>query len=167
VQHLDIVEDLLDEDQMMATMMRQGWTLSLVFGVGQSDKDVTEKTKFGHEEAHSHELGVMVGLATQSVQGMGDISVWRHGRIWLKYGCNNKFTRVQHLGNFEVLVEVATTVVATTTNNETKSDHHKEGHGSLDIVNRVGKETSFHHCRQFGHTQLWAEGSVDGCTGCR
>jgi hypothetical protein len=35
VQHLDIVEDLLDEDRMMATMRRKGWTLSLVFGVGQ------------------------------------------------------------------------------------------------------------------------------------
>jgi hypothetical protein len=38
VQHLDIVEDLLDEDQMMETIVRQGWTLALVFGVGWSDK---------------------------------------------------------------------------------------------------------------------------------
>jgi hypothetical protein len=57
-----------------------------------------KKTKFGHEEVHSHELGVTVGLATQSVQGMGEFSVWRHGKSWLKYGCNNKITRVQHLG---------------------------------------------------------------------
>jgi hypothetical protein len=41
----------------------------------------TEKTKFGHEDAHSHELGVTVGLATQPVQGHGDISVQRHGRV--------------------------------------------------------------------------------------
>jgi hypothetical protein len=43
VQHLDIVEDLLDEDRMMATTMRQGWTLSLVFGVGWSDRDADKK----------------------------------------------------------------------------------------------------------------------------
>jgi hypothetical protein len=41
VQHLEIVEDLLDEDQMMATTMGQGWALALVFGVGQSDEDAT------------------------------------------------------------------------------------------------------------------------------
>jgi hypothetical protein len=39
-QHLDIVDDLLDEDWMWQTV-RQGWTLSLVFGVGWSDKDAT------------------------------------------------------------------------------------------------------------------------------
>jgi hypothetical protein len=43
VQHLDIVEDLLDEDWMMAVEMRQGWTLSLVFVVGWSDRDVDGK----------------------------------------------------------------------------------------------------------------------------
>jgi hypothetical protein len=44
VQHLDIVEDLLDEDWMMATIVvRQGWTLSLVFGVGWSDRDADKK----------------------------------------------------------------------------------------------------------------------------
>jgi hypothetical protein len=43
VQHLDIVEDLLDEDRMMATTMRQGWTLALVFGVGQGDGDADKK----------------------------------------------------------------------------------------------------------------------------
>jgi hypothetical protein len=42
---------------------------------------VTKKTKFRHEEVHSHELGMTIGLATQSVQGMGDISVQRHGRV--------------------------------------------------------------------------------------
>jgi hypothetical protein len=67
VQHLDIVENLFNEDRMMATVVRQGWTLSLVFGVGWSDGDAIEKTKFGHEEVHSHELGTVVGLDTQSV----------------------------------------------------------------------------------------------------
>jgi hypothetical protein len=43
VQHLDIVEDLLNEDQMMETTVRKGWTLSLVFGVISSDKDVEIK----------------------------------------------------------------------------------------------------------------------------
>jgi len=43
VHHLEIVEDLLDEDQMMETTMRQGWTLSLVFGVGWSDRDAERK----------------------------------------------------------------------------------------------------------------------------
>jgi hypothetical protein len=52
VQHLDIVEDLLDEDWMMEVVVRQGWTLALVFGVGWSDRDVTKKTKFGHGDAH-------------------------------------------------------------------------------------------------------------------
>jgi hypothetical protein len=73
------VEDLLDKDRVMVAVMRQGWTFSLVFGVGQSDRDATENTKFGHEVVHSHDLCVMVGLATQSVQGMGDINMWRHG----------------------------------------------------------------------------------------
>jgi hypothetical protein len=41
VKHLDIVEDLLDGDRTMATIVRQGWELSLVFGVGKSDKDGT------------------------------------------------------------------------------------------------------------------------------
>jgi hypothetical protein len=43
VQHLDIVEELLDEDQMMATTVRQGWTLDVVFGVGWSNKYVDKK----------------------------------------------------------------------------------------------------------------------------
>jgi hypothetical protein len=43
VQHLDIVEDLLDEDWTMAVAMRQGWTLSLVFVVGWSDRDADGK----------------------------------------------------------------------------------------------------------------------------
>jgi hypothetical protein len=41
VQHLDIMEDLLEKYWMMAAVVRQGWTLVLVFGVGQSDKDAT------------------------------------------------------------------------------------------------------------------------------
>jgi hypothetical protein len=43
VKHLDIVEDLLDEDRMMEVIVRQGWTLALVFGVGWSDRDVEKK----------------------------------------------------------------------------------------------------------------------------
>jgi hypothetical protein len=81
VQHLDIVEDLLDKDQMMETIVRKGWTLSLVFKVGHYDRDATEKTKFGYEEVHSHELGATIGLATQLFQGTGDINVQRHGNI--------------------------------------------------------------------------------------
>jgi hypothetical protein len=61
--------------------MMQGWTLSLVFGVGHSDGDVIEKTKFGHEEVRSHELGATVGTTTQSIQGMGDIGVQRHVKV--------------------------------------------------------------------------------------
>jgi hypothetical protein len=38
LQHLDIMESLLDEDLAMAVVVRQGRTLSLLFGVGQSDK---------------------------------------------------------------------------------------------------------------------------------
>jgi hypothetical protein len=41
VKHLNIVEDLLDEDQTMELVVRQGWTLALVLGVGQSDGDAT------------------------------------------------------------------------------------------------------------------------------
>jgi hypothetical protein len=59
----------------------QGWTTAFVFGFGWSDRVAIENTKFRHEEVHSHELGAMVGLATQSVQGMGDINVQRHGRF--------------------------------------------------------------------------------------
>jgi hypothetical protein len=87
VKNLDVVEDLLDEDWMMEVVMRQGWTLALLFGVGWSDKDVIEETKFGQEEVHSYELGAVIGLATQSFQGMGEISVWRHGRlieVWMQ-----------------------------------------------------------------------------------
>jgi hypothetical protein len=43
VLQLDIVEDLLDEDQIMAIVVRQGWKLSLVFGVGLSDIDADIK----------------------------------------------------------------------------------------------------------------------------
>jgi hypothetical protein len=43
VQHLDIAEDLLDEYWTMEVAMRQGWTLSLVFVVGWSDRDVDGK----------------------------------------------------------------------------------------------------------------------------
>jgi hypothetical protein len=43
VQHLGIVEDLVDEHWMMAASMRRGWTLSLVFGVEWSDKQVDRK----------------------------------------------------------------------------------------------------------------------------
>jgi hypothetical protein len=67
-------------------------------------------------EMHISRIGhVMVGLATQPVQDLRLCIVQRHGQSWLKYGCNNKFTEVQHLDIFEVLVEVATTVEATTT----------------------------------------------------
>jgi hypothetical protein len=77
VQHLDIAGDLLDKDQTMAVVVRQGRTLALVFGVGRSDRDVTKKTKFMHEEVHSHELGTTVGLATRSVKGMAElVEVW-------------------------------------------------------------------------------------------
>jgi hypothetical protein len=34
VKKLDIVEDRVDEDWMMATVVRQGWIISLVFEVG-------------------------------------------------------------------------------------------------------------------------------------
>jgi hypothetical protein len=44
VKHLEIVEDLLDEDQIMVAVERQGWTLSLVFRVGKSDRDATKIT---------------------------------------------------------------------------------------------------------------------------
>jgi hypothetical protein len=43
VQDLDIVEDLLDEDWMMAVVVRRGWTLALVFGVGWNDRDADRK----------------------------------------------------------------------------------------------------------------------------
>jgi hypothetical protein len=52
VKHLDILEDILDGDRMMTTIVRQVWTLAIVFGVGQSDKDVTKKTNFRNGEAH-------------------------------------------------------------------------------------------------------------------
>jgi hypothetical protein len=52
VQHLNIVEDLHDEDGIMAIVVRQGWTLAIVFEVGQSDTDSIEKTKFKHGDAH-------------------------------------------------------------------------------------------------------------------
>ena len=41
VQHLDIVEDLLNEDQTMAVVVRKGWTLTLVFEFGWNDRDAT------------------------------------------------------------------------------------------------------------------------------
>jgi hypothetical protein len=63
---------------MMATIVRKRWTLVLVFGVGLSDEDAIEKSKFGHEEVHFHGLDATIRLATQSVKGTGDISVWRH-----------------------------------------------------------------------------------------
>jgi hypothetical protein len=81
VQQLDIVEDLLDEDHMMVTIVRQGWTLAFVFGVGWSDGDAAKKNNFENEEMHSHELGTMIELATQSVQGTRESCVWRHGRV--------------------------------------------------------------------------------------
>jgi hypothetical protein len=40
---------------------------------------VIEKTKLQHEEVHSHELEAMIGVAAQSIQGMGEFNVWRHG----------------------------------------------------------------------------------------
>jgi hypothetical protein len=43
--YLDIVEDLLDEDQTMVAVVRQGWTLVLVFGVEWSDRVVDKKDK--------------------------------------------------------------------------------------------------------------------------
>jgi hypothetical protein len=41
----------------------------------------TKMTKFRHEEVHSHELGMTIGLDTQSVQGMGEFSVRIHRRV--------------------------------------------------------------------------------------
>jgi hypothetical protein len=82
VQNLDILEDLIDEDRMMAATMRQGWTLSIVFEVERGDGRLQPKNiKFKHEKVHSHELGMMVGLDSQSVQGMADINVRRHSRV--------------------------------------------------------------------------------------
>jgi hypothetical protein len=75
------VYDLLDEVWIMAAIVRHGWTRFLVFGVGWSDENATENTKFENEELHSHELGVTIGLATQYFQGMGNINVRRHGRV--------------------------------------------------------------------------------------
>jgi hypothetical protein len=39
VKHLDIIEDLFNEDQMIETM-RKGWKFDSIFGVGWSDQDV-------------------------------------------------------------------------------------------------------------------------------
>jgi len=47
-----MMEYLLDEYQTMETTVMQGWTLALVFGIGKSDEDVKENTKFRHGEAH-------------------------------------------------------------------------------------------------------------------
>lgn len=81
MQHLNIVEDILDEDRTMATTMRQGWTLALIFEVGQSDKDATKKIMFKHEDVHVHRLGTTVGLATQPVRDVGVDSAQRHGKF--------------------------------------------------------------------------------------
>jgi hypothetical protein len=81
----------------------------------------------------------------------------------LKYGCNNKFTEVQHLDIFEVLVEVATEVETTTKQRVIMSQWDS---GSLDIATKLGKRRLSIIADKFGHTQLWVEGSVDGCTGC-
>jgi hypothetical protein len=45
VQHLDIVDDLLDEFWTMSSIMRQGWKLALVFGFGWSDIFLERKDK--------------------------------------------------------------------------------------------------------------------------
>jgi hypothetical protein len=80
-QHLDIMDYLLYKDWMMETILRKRWTLALVLRVGRIDGDPTKNTKFWHEELHSHDLDTTLGLATQSVQDIGDINVWRHGII--------------------------------------------------------------------------------------
>jgi hypothetical protein len=82
---------------MMEVVVRQGWTLSLVFGVGQSDEYAIEKTKFVHEYVHAYGLCRMVGLSTQPFRDVGVKSAQRHG-IELNYGHSRKITRVQHFG---------------------------------------------------------------------
>jgi hypothetical protein len=52
---------------------------SLVFEVGQSDGGVDRSDCIWAWGVHSHELGVMIGLATQSFQGMRDVNVQKHG----------------------------------------------------------------------------------------
>jgi hypothetical protein len=37
-----------------------------------------ERLCLGMKEVHSHELGAMIGLAIQLVQGMRDVNVWKH-----------------------------------------------------------------------------------------
>jgi hypothetical protein len=64
------VEDLLDEDWTMEAMMMQGWTLSLVFGVGRSDIDTKRKGQVWAWRCTFQELDVMVGLATQPVKDL-------------------------------------------------------------------------------------------------
>jgi hypothetical protein len=80
VQHLDIVDDLLDEDWMMETVVRQGWTLALVFGVGQSDEDATEKTKFRHGEAHL-KTWMTSWIDHPTSTRLETCNVQRHGRV--------------------------------------------------------------------------------------
>jgi hypothetical protein len=67
LQHLNIVEDLLDEDQTMVAVVRKICTLSLVIGFYRvtMDIDAIENTKFKHDKVHSHEFGATIGLAIQ------------------------------------------------------------------------------------------------------
>jgi len=53
--------------------------VALVFEVGQSDGGENRNDCVWAWEVHSHEFGVMIGLATQSVQGMRDVNVQKHG----------------------------------------------------------------------------------------
>jgi hypothetical protein len=70
VQDLGIVDDLLNIDWTLVAV-RKNWTLALVFELEKVTKMQTKRTMFGHEEVHSHDLGMTIGLTTQSVQGMG------------------------------------------------------------------------------------------------
>ena len=98
VKNVDIVENVLDEDWMMETIVRQGWTLVLVFEVGQGDGSCRERRlSSGMRKCilMSGDDGLTSYLISPRHEGIQCAKTWHS---WSKYVRNKKFIGVQHLG---------------------------------------------------------------------
>jgi hypothetical protein len=79
VQDLGIADDLLNEYWMMVEVVRQGWTLVLVFGLDEVTKMQIERTKFRHAK-HISRLGCDSWIDHLASEGLEMRNVQRHGR---------------------------------------------------------------------------------------
>jgi hypothetical protein len=107
-------------------------------------------------EMHISRVGRDGWTSYPTSAGLEDIALCRDMTELVEvWACNSKFTGVQHLDIFEVLIEVATMVEATTTTEQ--SVIIAVGQWQLGHCRQSWGGDVFPCSRQIGRTQLWVE----------